>query len=254
MNNKNINIQKSATFDIKQNNLNHKILLSDNEDIIATVLTGKTSSIFNKNPYISSDLTIKDNTFLTESIKDTQIALIADVDILDDNNWISPKSPDRNPFSIIETSGNGEFFKSLIDYIIGNEAYLVLPYNNQSFNKQSIGEIKQEQIWNKIKLKYKQIQEEITQQKMFLYKQSNENLDKMNTLLQITSIGKNIGKQEKSLQNMEYNSKEEYSKTIQKIILIQTLFIPLCIILLIFITFRIHYRSQQKKLKEKYND
>ena len=252
--NKDIKISKASVFDIKQGIFNSQILLSENEDIIATILTGKTTSIFNKNPYITSDLSIKDNIFLPESINDTQIALIADVDILDDDNWISSKSPDKNPFSTISSSGNGEFFKSLIDYMTGNKDYLMLPINNQSFNKQSIGEKQHDAIWKQYEEPYQKLKEEITQQKIFLYEQSNENLDKMNTLLQITSIGKKIGKQEKSLQNMEYKLKSEYSKSIKKTVIFQAFIIPLLEIFLLLAVLRIKHKAQQKKIKDKYND
>ena len=130
----------------------------------------------------------------------------------------------------------------------------MLPINNQSFNKQSIGEKQHDAIWKQYEEPYQKLKEEITQQKIFLYEQSNENLDKMNTLLQITSIGKKIGKQEKSLQNMEYKLKSEYSKSIKKTVIFQAFIIPLLEIFLLLAVLRIKHKAQQKKIKDKYND
>lgn len=254
LSNKDINVKKASVFNFENSNFNTQPLLLNGDDMVAAILTGETSSIFNNNPYTTSELSIKDNVFLYKSLKKAKIALIADVDILDDDNWMSPKSPDRNPFSTISMAGNGEFFKSLIDYMVGNEAYLTLPINNKSSNKQSIGEKQQEQIWSEYKDAYEKLQNETTQQKLFLYERSNQDLDKMNTLLQITSIGQNIGKQEKTLQNMEYESKSKYSSTIKRIIFSQAFFIPLLEILMILLMIRLHHRSYQKKLKDKYND
>ena len=249
----NLRMNKAVVFNNDNEMLTVKPFIKTADGLIGAVFEGKFFSMYSKNPYENTEIYSSMKPFLPMSLKDGQVAVVGDVDMLEEAFWLASSSPDRNPYSVIETSGNKMAVKSLIDYMAGNEIYEKLPLNDKLLNRESISQKIKAQIFNKIEAKYKALQNKITEQRSLLFVGSGQDMSKFELLLQISDAGQKLAQDEKKLQTYEYEMKQQYSHKITNIMLVQILALPLLLLLFASIALRWLRRIKNIKLEKKYH-
>ena len=249
----NLHMNKAVVFNNDNEMLSVKPFIKAADGLIGAIFEGKFFSLYSKNPYENTEIYSSMKPFLPMSLKDGQVAVVGDVDMLEETFWLAASSPDRNPYSVIETSGNEMAVKSLIDYMAGNEIYEKLPLNDKLLNRESISQKIKAQIFNKIEAKYKALQNKITEQRSLLFVGSGQDMSKFELLLQISDAGQKLAQDEKKLQTYEYEMKQQYSHKITNIMLVQILALPLLLLLVASIALRWLRRVKNIKLEKKYH-
>jgi hypothetical protein len=183
-----------------------------------------------------------------------QVAVVGDVDLLDEANWVDKRSPDRNPYSVIPSSANGEAVRSLIDFMVGNQIYQLLPVNTYAANKQNIGQQITDAAYEKYAEEYLKTSAAIREINAALYEESSQNINKMRNLLEVSAAGQSLAQQEKKAETLLYLMKKEYSRQVNQMIFLQAFLIPLLLTVLLFVGALLTARRGQKKFAEKFNE
>ena len=191
--------------------------------------------------------------FLKQSAHLGRVAVFSDVDMLEDAFWIDEKSPDKNPFSVIEKSGNGAMFRKVVNTVVGNDVYESLPVNVFQQNTESLSQRLNALNFSKIEATYKALQNKILEQRRTLYQISGEDLSQMEQIMQITEAGRTLALDEKKLQSLEYKLKDTYSHQIFLMMFQQILLYPLLLSLLVFALAKSVAMLINRRLRRKYN-
>lgn len=245
-------VNKAVPFEINNGTLKITPYIRSESGLLATVLEGSLPSAYTDNPYKNSGVDSVLPEFIAQSLPESAVAVVSDVDMLEDSFWISGNSPDRNPYSVIEKTANGAVFRSLIDYMCGNEIYQSLPYNDYLLNKDSIGENLNKQIYSRYEAKYTALKNKIADAKLLLYEAGGEDMDKMNELLQVSSAGRDIAADEKTLRGIEYKMASDYRSAVVRMAVLLVAVLPLAAVLLLLLGVKLRDRKNAVRVKEKF--
>ena len=248
-----LKINKAVSFNVENEDVNVIPFIQNEKGFIGAILTGTLTSLYKENPFKDTEFGQEMRMFLPYAIEGTQVALVGDVDLLNDSNWVALNSVDKNPYGVIESAGNGAAVRSLIDYMLENSIYQILPIKDEVWNKDSIGRKVEKVAFSMYADKIESLSKNIRSKKMIIYESVGQDIDKMGTLLQVGEAGRDIAKQEDELQSLTYKVKSEYSKIINKMILINVVFLPLFYVIILLCIISIANKWQKIKIKEKIN-
>lgn len=248
-----LKLNKALLFEADNPAVEIKPFITNEKGYIGAVMEGSFSSLYTKNPFIGTELADNMRAFLPRSSTTGAVALVSDVDLLESPFWVAENSPDRNPYSVIEKSGNGLAVKSLIDYLAGNEIYEKLPLNDMLLNKDSISQRLNKNIFSKNEVEYRVLQNKIKEQKRILFENSNEDMQIFEQLRQIGEYGRELAKNEQMLQNLDYQIKQKYGYAVFWMMMTQIVIIPALLVLLLLISAKFLMYRQILRIKEKYN-
>lgn len=248
-----LKLNKALLFEIDNPAVEVKPFIVNENGLIGAVMEGSFISLYTKNPFSGSELAAGMRPLLTRSTASGTVALVSDVDFLEEPFWVAENSPDRNPYSVIEKSGNGLAAKSLIDYLAGNADYEQLPLNSMILNKDSISQRLNKNIFSKDEVEYRVLQNKIKEQKRILFENSNEDMQIFEQLRQIGESGRELSKNEQQLQNLDYKMKQQYSYAVAKMMIMQIIAIPALLVLLLSVLAKFLMHRLIKRIKEKYN-
>ncbi len=228
-------------------------IIENEQGLLGVILEGNFSSLYSKNPYEGTRLFAKMKPFMKNTAEHGTVALISDVDFLEDTYWIEGASPDRNPYSVIEKSANGRAVKTLVDVLIGNEIYQKLPINDEYLNVESISQQITKNIYAQIEEEYVSLVQKIAEQRQILIEASGKNKELLERLLLVSSAGRNLASDEKKLQTLEYWQNDNYSKAVRNIMLMQIVVLPLLLVLILFGLLKWLDMCNKAKMKGKYD-
>ena len=220
---------------------------------IGGILSGHLDSFYQFNPYAEESFAAKMENFVPFNPQ-AQVALVGDVDILDEKNWVDPRSPDRNPYSLISTAANGEAVRALIDLMADNQIYQILPINTYAANYKSVGQQINDAVYARHADEYSKVTNSIREINAALYQDSGNDINKMRQMLEISAAGEALAQQEKKAETLLYQMKQEYSQAVARLIFTQAVLLPLCIVLLLFAGAQFIFRRQKRKFLEQIND
>jgi ABC-type uncharacterized transport system involved in gliding motility auxiliary subunit/ABC-type transport system involved in cytochrome c biogenesis permease component len=250
---KNLNILEAAAFIINNKDLQVEPFITNGKSYIGAILKGKIHSHYENNPFADTNPSLRLLPY-TEANENAQIALVGDVDLLDEANWVSPQSPDRNPYSIISTSANGEAVRALVDYMAGNEEYTTLPINNNTGNEQSISEQMKQAAKNVYQRQISQNNEDLERIRAALYLKTGGDENKLRQMLQISSAGQELAKAEQQKENLAYLVQNEYTKQTHHALLLQVVMIPLFCLALLWSILRKRNKHRRKQISEIFHE
>lgn len=118
-----LRLNKAAQFKIDNPAVEVKPFIYGDNGLVGAVMEGAFTSLYSNNPFEHTELVKSMKPFLKQSAAAGKVAVVGDVDFLEAEYWAAENSPDRNPYSVVEKSGNGRAFKALIDYLAGNDIY-----------------------------------------------------------------------------------------------------------------------------------
>lgn len=248
-----LKLNRAISFEVENDDLSVKPFITGEKGLIGAVLTGKLLSMYKYNPYLETDIGQNMLPYLPMSLHESQVALVGDVDVLEDDNWIDMKSADKNPYSVVEKTGNGSAVRALFDYMLGNDVYQQLPLNTAMLNKDSIGEQIQKMSYDKYEVEYQALRNRISDQKLALFEASGEDWERMDTMLRVGEAGREIASHEKKLQHIEYLMNQLYSRKVGGLLLGNILFVPLLSVIVLLLALHFVNKRRQSQVKEKFN-
>ena len=250
-----LNIYKAAEFDVLNTQLTAQpIIYGIDNKYVGAVLNGTFTSLFEENPY--DDAKIRNNMLVHNPISSegSQVALIGDVDLLDDEYWIDERSSDKNPYSAIYKTANMEMLRNLIDDMLQITEYRALPLRSFAQNTRSIGQKLYDRIFGAKAQLYLQLNEAIEELKSNLAEQAENNPDKAAALSLVSDSGSQIAELEKQSDALLYQLKNEYNSSTNLMISLNLLWIPLLSVLGLWLILRYFRRRRQKHIREQFND
>lgn len=248
-----LQIYQAIPFAVENKELKIRPFIYAQGGLLGAILQGRLESMYLANPYLQTKLGADMQTFVPFN-NDAKVAIVSDVDLLDDLNWNEPNSPDRNPYSVIYKSGNAEAVRNLIDTMVGNDIYPNLPINAQAANEKSIGQQINDMAYGAYTQALAEINQQIKQMRTTLMRRSDDNVNKMQALLQISTAGQDLAKAEKKAEMLAYRAKQDYARAIDTIMLTQIFIVPLGLALLLCLLFNLANRRRQKKIKEMFDE
>lgn len=246
-----LRLNKAAQFKIDNPAVEVKPFIYGDNGLVGAVMEGAFTSLYSNNPFEQTELVKSMKPFLKQSAVAGKVAVVGDVDFLEAEYWAAENSPDRNPYSVVEKSGNGRAFKALIDYLAGNDIYEKMPVNDILQNLDNISQRLHKNLFSRREVEYKVLQNKIAEQKLLLFENSGEDLEAYERLRQIGAAGRELAENEQKLQNIEYTIKQKYSVTIAEMIAIQVVLIPFIMVVLLWILSARLRNFLIKRLKEK---
>lgn len=250
---KNLNILNAAEFTVNNENLQIEPFITNGKNYIGAILKGKIHSHYEHNPFADTNPSLRLLPY-TELNENAQIALVGDVDLLDEKNWVGPQSSDRNPYSIIPTSANGEAVRALVDYMTGNSIYINLPINNNTGNEQNISEQMMQLAQKVYQRQIAQNNENLERIRAALYLKTGGDENKLKQMLQISSAGQELAKAEQQKENLAYLVQNEYTKQTHRALLLQIVIFPLLCLALLWGILRRRNKRRQKQISEIYHE
>ncbi len=249
-----LKIYKASMFRVLNKDLRVMPFIEHDNLLVGAVLHGKVPSAYISNPFINAGIAKDMMPHLIFSHTDNKIGIVGDVDLISDDNWIAVNSPDKNPYSIINSSTNGDAVKRLIDYMTGNEIYNSLPINNSYINLQNIGQQINDWTYKQHEQEYEQTLDAIKNKQIAMFDQLGGDEEKMLAFIQSGGGGQEFADLEKKLQSLMFKMKQLYSAKVAKIMVINIALWPLVALLLVIIGHLYYRRKQQKNIKELFND
>lgn len=227
--------------------------ISADNGYIGAIFSGALKSAYDKNPFAESNPALKMPPFIAEQ-KQAKVAIISDVDILDEDNWTDPRSVDRQQHSLIPTAANGEAVRGLIDYMVENFGYLKFPINTKNNNVYSINQ----QIYSAAQNNYSERLAKnikiINQLRAELYAKSGNDDNRLQQMLQISTDGQQLAVAEKEAEELNYATQKLYLQYWQYLAVGQIVAVPLLFLLILWQVRAWQRRRKQKQIKEMFND
>ncbi|MBR3676434.1 MAG: Gldg family protein [Alphaproteobacteria bacterium] len=249
-----LNLFKAAEFEVNNPKLRVKPIIRSGERYIGALIEGILPSVFAESPVQDAKLKAQMMPHSLYSAGDAKVAIIGDVDLIDDDNWVAASSPDKNPYSAVNKAVNVELLRNLIDEMVQNQVYRNLPLRNEKQNTFSIGEKFYTQIFERYEPLYIQINEAIEKLKIALFESSGQNPDKMAQLLQVSEAGQQIAELETQSEGVLYQMKELYSRAIRFSMLLNILIVPMATAGLLYALMAWARRRRKKQVLEMFDE
>lgn len=250
---KQLNIFTAVQLQVSNKNLTIRPVIKATEGLVGMVLSGKFKSHYEENPFAEKNPSLRHLLWRGEN-KVAQVALIGDVDMLDDDNWIDEHSSDKNPYSLIARAANGEMVRNVVDYLVGNEVYRRLPINVYNSNEQNIWEQLQAAVYQLYAKQLQEYEAQMEQVSAELYQQSEGDEKLLRQMLQMSAKGQKLAQIEQKIERLQYKIKQEQIQKMYEIELRQIILIPLSLMLLLGLLLKGFEKRRKRKIREKFDD
>ena len=205
--------------------------------VLAALSEGSFNSSFSKGYYEGLQVSDKFMPFLAASIAPGRLAVISDIDILDDALWSSGTKSDAS--EIIPLTDNGLFMQRLVDYLAGRTDILALPRRQIDLNNITPKEILTQKIDDKYVTEYEELNKELRQKQKQLAilnqeRQAPNTTNKLNIMIGIENLNRQIAELEEARKSLDYRLKTTVKHKISQIIVINTFILPALILLLLW--------------------
>ena len=198
--------------------------------------------------------------YIAFSAHPSTIIVVADTDMLADENWADTEQSENNEYyGIVPQNDNGNFILRAVDYLTGNKTLLKLCDKKSLVSENGIGEHIYGKIFARYAQEYNQTQQDLTttEKQLDLLSRNIEAVGQgvsMKTLEYQEKLRQEVNQKQNKIKELDYKIKKEQEENINKIILMNTIVFPLLLILAILL-FRLFFsRIQQRKISELVNE
>ncbi|MBQ9035634.1 MAG: Gldg family protein [Alphaproteobacteria bacterium] len=253
-NKKQLNVAYAAAFTAENEDISVKpIIYTDKGDYIGAIFSGKLNSHYTDNPFYENNPSLRWLSWHAEN-KAAKFALVSDVDILDEDNWVDEHTDDKNPYSLIAKAANGEILRTITDVMVGNELYIKLPINMFNNNEQNIDIQLEYEAYKPYREQLDELSDILNEMQLELYQKSGGEANLLNKMVQISMAGKSLAKTEKQIEQLQYSAKQAKIQKIYEILILQAIIIPLLLIVLSGLILWIFGERKKRKIKEMFDD
>lgn len=250
---KQLNISTAAVLRAVNKNLTVQPIIKAKDGMIGVVLSGKFKSHYTENPFAANNPSLLYLPWREES-ETTQIAVIGDVDVLNDDNWIDEHSNDKNPYSLIAAAANGEMVRYLVDHLVGNEVYRTLPVNILNSNEQNILMQLQAAAYQSHVKPLQEYEMQLEQISNVLYQKSGGDEKLLRQMLQMSAKGQKLAQIKQKIERLQYQIKQAQIQKMYEIELLQIVLIPVGLMLLLGWLLKKIGKHRKQEIKEMFND
>ena len=245
----NVQVKKAFSFTVKNHLMDVQPLLKNGDKYVGVLLSGTMTSNYRSNPFGEKNFfkQMKEHTNVT--LMPSKLAVIGDVDIIEDYLWTSDVSQSKDPYSVIAKNDNIEFIRNLIEDMLDITDYRELKVRPGIENAESIGQQINRRVNRKYAKQYIEALEQLEERKQFLIERSDGNQEKLETLLQISEAGQQIATLKKEINRMAYQMKHLYDYRVGKVLTLNVLVFPLAAVLVLFLCFAVMARRQKRKIR-----
>lgn len=230
-------LYKAISFTSDNKDFSVEPVITNKKGYIAAVLRGKYESVFKNNPQYSAEIVKNMMPYTPYGITETAAALVGDADIIEDHSWVGENSPDKNPYSVADSSANMLIVRKMIDKLAGNEIYNHLPQKTEYENSESIGEIIEDELAADKRDEYDLIAEDMRFSRLKLLQKSGGDEEKLKKLMLTDSDGLLLGEAEQRLESLAYGMRQEYSARTARIIAGWVLGLPCAAVFVLYLIF-----------------
>lgn len=189
--------------------------------------------------------------FMSTSINDSKLLLVADSDIIETTNWnLSSLSPEMSVYDFVPYNNNIDFIQKSVDYLTDNHLTFI-GSKNKIERRNNIAQNIAAQNFEQQKETYAAISQKLQAaqaEKEHINKQleNNEIVYSVMIIKELEQLEREIATQQEALKQLNYQIKEQNTKDSKKIIILNSIVFPAIIIALITLLFW-HFRRKDKK-------
>ena len=232
------------------------LFTSDNQShILALLAEGKFDSLFSGNILAGTPLEKQMYAYLPSSIIPSQIIVVADSDLLVAENWADTTETVNNPvYGLTPIYDNGSFILRAVDFLTEKNKLLGLK-NKEKTTLKTVGEAVYDEVFNRHAEEYNLLQEELNSLTAEIQGvEKTLTPSSTDTARKIEENTNKISKIKRELKQKEYLIKRENEQQLSNIVTINTIFIPLLLIILIALIAVWLRRRRFKLVKEIINE
>ncbi|MBQ8631038.1 MAG: GldG family protein [Alphaproteobacteria bacterium] len=207
----------------------------------AALSQGSYHTIFAKNPLENSAYAKQILPFLTTSVAPAQIIAVSDSDILDVRNWTESENAGdyaENDYNLTPVNNNFDFIQRAVDFLSGNPGAMNVAAKKYGGSRQTLADIfyqsglkTREKAYKEINGRLEENQRKLDTINIML--ESNSAFGTAQTLGEIDALKNKIRQEKNELRRIEYQIKSEVTHREHMVALINTVIVPLLLLLLI---------------------
>lgn len=214
---------------------------NDNQKhVLAYLVEGRFSSFFNNNILGDTSYAQYMLPYLAVSANPSSIIVVSDTDMLTDEIWTDKDYiEDNEVYGLLSTSDNGDFVLRAIDYLTQNNQLLGIHNKNGLAKEKTVGEQIYAQVLSKHAEEYNNSKQNLALKEKDLSEIissiENQNLSpSIKVIEQTEKLRKDINAEQEKIRYYEYVIKQENENRVGLIVVVNTIVIPLFIILFIW--------------------
>lgn len=250
----NVQVKDAVSFSMKNTPMDIQPILTDGDKYIGVLLSGSMASAYDANPFEKQEALNDMGEHTSMSLAISKLAIIGDVDFIEDYLWTDARSFSKNPYSVIAKNDNIAVVRQLIEDMLDIKEYKELPMHPDMENIESIGQQINSYVYNQYMQQYLDTMEELQDTKQVLIDKSAGNQDKLAVLLQISEAGQKIADLEKEVNRLVYAMKRSYSIRVNKVLFYNIILFPCITIGLLLLIFILLTRWQNKNIRKFLNE
>lgn len=220
---------------------------------LAYWIEGSFPSLFEKSIVEGTKLDKEFPPYLPSSLKPSKILVIADSDFIADDSWnLTGYKKEACVYDQIPANNNADFILSAIDYMSGNNTLSKIRINYLINDDKNIAEQIYAQAFASFADEYKTKEQEVEQLKKDLssFQQKLHTRETGMSLMKIQELDEYNRRQQKiieDLKSLNYKIQQKSGDTVNKIILANTIFIPVVLLILAYLGVKIFIRNRKQK-------
>ncbi len=207
----------------------------------AALSQGTYHTVFAKNPLGNSAYAKQILPFLTTSVAPAQIIAVSDSDILDVKNWTADENTNdfaEDDYNLTPSDNNFDFIQRAVDFLSGNPGAMNVAAKKYGGSRQTLADVFYQDGLKTREAAYKEVNNRLEENQRKLdtiniMLESNSAFGTAQTLGEIDALKNQILQEKNELRRIEYQIKSEVTHREHMVALINTVIVPLVLLLLI---------------------
>lgn len=226
----------------------------------AVLVEGKFDSAFTDNILAGTGFEENMLPFLPSSTDEGKILVVADTDVLNDENWVNEDlSGGEGEYDLVPFAQNGDFVLRTIDYFTGNTQALSITAKNILQNQKSIAAEIQNQSAAPFAAEYEQAKRSLTEKEKFAGYWAdavrNNSIEVSMPLIQkMEQNRQEIKELQEKLKYIEYQIRTAAAKKTDTVIWLNMAAIPFALLLIIWVITLVTAVRRRRKVQEIINE
>ena len=198
--------------------------------------------------------------FLIGNIENSKILILADTDFVSDDAWnFTTYAKDSTVYDQIPTNSNADFLLSMIDYMNNNQDLAKIQISYLMGEEKTIAEQLTQKVYNKYLQEYMQktkeamaLEAKISQQLQDIV--SGNTSSSLPKIQKIDADNRALAVLANEIKGLNYRLQKEAGNLVSNIIAYIFLLIPICLLGLCFVAFKIYEKIKNRKIERMINE
>lgn len=245
----NVKVNHALSFSVNNQMVDVEPILTDGDKYVGALLVGTMTSAYASNPFEGDKKVADMAEYTAVTLLPAQVAVIGDVDLIEDYLWADEKSVSKSPYGVIAKNKNIDFVRALIEKMLNIKEYAKLPVQKNMENPMNIAQQINAEAYAKYADEYDTVSKELKETQQVLLLESNGDEERLQTLLQTDEIGLQMAELEKKFEKTVYAMKKVYDESVYTIIFLSMLLFPLLSVCVFGLLFFLRARWLRKRIR-----